>query len=192
MDQLTQYYLQQGKGREEPDGFYHASYSNQAGRGLWSGFFSRLWRTAKPLIYSAAKAVGKQAMTSGGQVLTDLASKSPDQSVSDVARKRLLEAKQELASKAGASLQRMSGRGQRADLKRKIAAARTSRANKTGQRAKLKRKAGLGRTSQPKQEGSGSKKRKVSPKKVQKGSGGKRRGKKRTRVHQKRVKDIFN
>ena len=112
-DQLTAYYLQQGKGGGSEGAVYRASYQRQRGYGVFARLLSRLWRTARPLLTSGAKYLGNQALSTGGQILTDLASKPADVQAKDIAKRRLDEAGQAIASKAGVALKKMAGGGRK-------------------------------------------------------------------------------
>jgi hypothetical protein len=64
MDQYTRYYVNQSGGCGGGGGIgpvYRASFRVQSGNGLGS-FFRGLFRFVKPLLYSGAKAVGKEAL----------------------------------------------------------------------------------------------------------------------------------
>lgn len=98
LDHLTHYYMQQGRGEDD---FYRASYAAQKGYGMW-GLFSNLWRHAKPFFASAGKTLGRQALSTGGQILSDIASSS--KKPADIASERLDEAKRNIAARAGTTL----------------------------------------------------------------------------------------
>lgn len=167
-DQLTQYYLQQGKGSDE-EHFYRASFPIQRGRGFWSNLLASVWRTAKPLLSSSAKAISRQALTTGSQILNDISSKSPDQSTSSIIKSRLKEGKQNLAGQAQTALKKMSGAGAR-----------------RGRRVSNKSKKRLHSVQR------GGAKKKI--KKAQKGKGIKRKsrsGRRQSRVHRKRSASHF-
>ena len=73
MDQYTRYYVNQsGGGRGGGIGpVYRASFRVQRGNGLGS-FFRGLFRFVKPLLYSGAKGVGKEALKTGSNIITDI------------------------------------------------------------------------------------------------------------------------
>jgi hypothetical protein len=126
VDTLTRYYSQQGNG--EPETYYRASILRQSGRG---SFWRNLWRIAKPLTAS----LGKRALTTGANILADIASAPPDISAKDIAKKRLREAKQSLLSDATSAISTaMTGKGRR---KRK--APRTQHGGRRGGGAKKPR-----------------------------------------------------
>lgn len=167
-DQLTRYYLQQGKGNDE-ENFFRASFPMQRGRGFWSNVLGSIWRTAKPLLSSGAKALSRQALTTGSQILNDLSTKSPEQSTSGIIKTRLKEGKKNLAGVAQTALKNMSGAGSR-----------------RGRRVSTKTKKHLHSV----QRGGAKKKSKKS----QKGGGIKRKnssGRRQSRVHRKRSASHF-
>lgn len=138
MDPITAYYLQQGRGTD--DGEFRASYTRQRGRGVWSGFFSNLWRTARPYVAKAAKAVGKQALTTGGDILKDLAEKPVDRDVSDIAKQRVAEAQRALSAKMDATMNKMRGKGVKRGRSSSAQAGRgTKKKAKTESRGKQRR-----------------------------------------------------
>jgi len=61
MDRYTRYYVNQSGGVGEVGPVYRASFRVQRGNGIGS-FFMGLFRFVKPLLYSGAKAVGKEAL----------------------------------------------------------------------------------------------------------------------------------
>jgi hypothetical protein len=68
------------------------------GNGLGS-FFRGLFRFVKPLLYSGAKAVVKEALSTGSNILTDIINKDPEQPVNTIFKKRFGEAKGNLQQK---------------------------------------------------------------------------------------------
>jgi len=58
-----------------------------------------LFRFVKPLLYSGAKAVGKEALKTGSNIITDMVNKEPKQPVSDILKNRFIEAKENLEKK---------------------------------------------------------------------------------------------
>ena len=57
------------------------------------------FRFVKTLLYSGAKAVGKEALKTGSNILTDILNKRPEETVSDIFKTRLGEAKDNLEQK---------------------------------------------------------------------------------------------
>jgi len=55
----------------------------QRGNGIGS-FFRRLFRFVKSLLYSGAKAVGKEALKPGSNIITDILNKEPEQPVGNI------------------------------------------------------------------------------------------------------------
>jgi hypothetical protein len=69
MDQYTRYYVNQSGGGSGIGPVYRAIFMVQRGKGLGS-FFRGLFRFVKPLLYSGAKAVGKEALKTGSNIIT--------------------------------------------------------------------------------------------------------------------------
>jgi len=82
MDRYTQYYVNQSGGGGEVGPVYRASFRIQRGNGIGS-FFRGHFRFVKPL-YSGAKAVGKEALKTGSNIITDMLNKGPKQPIGDV------------------------------------------------------------------------------------------------------------
>jgi hypothetical protein len=97
MDRYTRYYVTQSGGGEI-DPVYKASFRVQSGHGIGS-FVRGLFRFVKPLLYSGAKAVGKQALKTGSNILTDLLNKGPHQPVGNILKSKFGEAKTNLEHK---------------------------------------------------------------------------------------------
>jgi hypothetical protein len=57
---------------------YRASFRVQRGHGIGS-FFKGLFRFVKPLLFSGAKTVGKEALKMGANILSDIVQRIPDQ-----------------------------------------------------------------------------------------------------------------
>jgi len=98
MDRYTLYYVNQSGGGGEIGPVYRASFRVQRGNGIGS-FFRGLFRFVKPLLYSGAKAVGKEALKTGSNIITDMLNKEPEQSVRDIFKNRFIEAKDNLDQK---------------------------------------------------------------------------------------------
>jgi hypothetical protein len=117
MDQYTRYYVKQsGGGNIGP--VYRASFRVQRGNGIES-FFRGLFRFVKPLLYSGAKAFGKEALKTGSNILTDILHKQPEQPMGDIFNTRFGDAKDKLEQK----IKKMMGSG--LGLKRKREAKKT-------------------------------------------------------------------
>jgi hypothetical protein len=99
MDRYTRYYVNQsGGGGGEIGPVYRASFRMQRGNGIGS-FFRGLFRFVKPLLYSGAKAVGKEALKTGPHIITDFLIKEPEQPMGDIFKTRFTEAKGNLEQK---------------------------------------------------------------------------------------------
>jgi hypothetical protein len=119
MDQYTRYYVNQSGGGGGGGGgigpVYRASFRVQRGNGLGS-FFRGLFRFVKPLLYSGAKAVGKEALKTGSNIITDILNKEPEQPVGNIFKNRFEEAKGNLQEK----IKNMTGSGLGLKRKRKF------------------------------------------------------------------------
>jgi hypothetical protein len=114
MDHYTRYYVgQSGGGSIGP--LYNASFRVQRGNGLGS-FFRGLFRFVKPLLYSGAKAVGREVLSTGSNILTDILNKDPEQPVGTIFKKLFGEAKGNLQQK----IKNMTGSGLTLKRKRKF------------------------------------------------------------------------
>ena len=71
---------------------------NAEDNGIWS-FFRGLFRFVKPLLYSGAKANGKEALKTGSNIITDILNKEPEQPVGAIFKNRFSEAKGNLQEK---------------------------------------------------------------------------------------------
>jgi hypothetical protein len=111
MDHYTRYYVVQSGG-DSIGPLYKASFRVQRGNGLGS-FFRGLFRFVKPLLYSGARAVGREALSTGSNILTDILNKDPERPVGTIFKKRFGEAKGNLQQK----IKNMTGGG--LTLKRK-------------------------------------------------------------------------
>ena len=111
MDRYTRYYVTQSGGGDIGP-VYRASFRVQRGNGIGS-FFRGLFRFVKPLLYSGAKAVGKEALKTGSNILTDILNKQPEEPVGEIFKSRFGEAKDNLEQK----IKKMTGSG--LGLKRK-------------------------------------------------------------------------
>jgi len=92
-------------------------------------FFIGLFRFLKPLLYSGAKAVGKEALKTGSNIITDILNKEQEQHVGAIFKNRFSEAKGNLQEK----IKRMTGSG--LDLKRKR---KSKNVPSSGKRRKVK------------------------------------------------------
>ena len=126
-DPYTQYYLRQAEGQ------YGGEYrgTTQKGDGLGS-FLGGLFRRIFPLFSSGAKAVGKEALTTGVNLLRDVIS---GRSMKDSVRERVQQAGTNLTNKAAQKMESMVGSGYK---KRKRN--RTSQSRVSAKRRKVARK----------------------------------------------------
>ena len=113
MDRYTRYYVNQGGGSGEIGPVYRASFRVQRGNGIGS-FFRGLFRFVKPLLFSGAKAVGKEALKTSSHIITDILNKEPEQPVDDIFKTRFSEAKGNLEQK----IKKMMGSGLGLKMKR--------------------------------------------------------------------------
>jgi hypothetical protein len=67
--------------------------------GMVFGLFQRTLPFFKPLLYSGEKAIGKELIERGSNILTDLLNKEPDQQVGQILRARFDVAKDNLEHK---------------------------------------------------------------------------------------------
>ena len=113
MGSLAEYYIRQGGRIDDEIGpVYVSSPYVQRGHGIGS-FLAGLFRIVKPVAIRGARALGREALHAGAQILTDIGEKTPDTRVKDIVAKRLAESAQRLLLK---------GRGVRKKRKRAAAA----------------------------------------------------------------------
>ena len=74
MNRCTRYYVNRSGSKIGP--VYRARFRVQSGNGIGS-FFRGLFRFVKPLLYSGAKAVGKEALKTESNIITDILNKDP-------------------------------------------------------------------------------------------------------------------
>lgn len=101
MDHLTTYYINQAGGGSLGDvvgPVYNGSPYIQHGHGIGS-FLSSLFRIVKPVLIRGAKAVGRETLSAGSNILADMVTKSPDVKVKDIVSKRVTESTQKLVNK---------------------------------------------------------------------------------------------
>jgi hypothetical protein len=114
MDHYTRYYVGQSAGGGNIGPLYKASFTVQRGNDLGS-FFRGLFRFVKPLLYSGAKAVVREALSTGSNILTDILNKDSEQPVKSIVIKRFEEAKGNFEQK----IKNMTGNGLTVKRKRK-------------------------------------------------------------------------
>ena len=92
LDRYTRYYVNQSGGGGEIGPVYRDSFRMQRGNGMGT-FFRGVLRSVKLILYSGAKAVGKEALKTGSHIITDILIKEPEQLVGDIFKTRFSEAK---------------------------------------------------------------------------------------------------
>jgi hypothetical protein len=102
-DVYTLYYLQQAEGRY--GGQFHAS--SQKGDGLGQ-FLGGLFRRIFPLLSSGAKALGREAFSTGVGLLKDAMNGRP---IKESVRERVAQAGTNLTNKAATKMESMVGNG---------------------------------------------------------------------------------
>ena len=111
MDRYTRYYVNQSGGGDIGP-VCRASFKIQRGYCI-GAFFRGLFRFVKPLLYSVAKAVGKDVLKTGSNIIKGMLNKEPEQAVANIFKTRFSEAKGNLEDK----IKKMTGSG--LGLKRK-------------------------------------------------------------------------
>jgi hypothetical protein len=108
MNPLRRYYIHQAGGGGSGNGGVGPVYAVppfvQRGHGMCS-FFGGLFRTLRPYVFSATKALGREALRKGGRILTDIA-ENPQTGVEEIISKHVQNTIQTLGSK-------MTGRGRK-------------------------------------------------------------------------------
>ena len=119
MDNLVKYYVRQAGGGGGGDNgvgpIYVVPPFVQRGHGIGS-FLSGLFRAVRPILWSGAKVLGKEALRTGGKILTGIAD-NPNVGARKIISRNVTESLKNLSAK-------MSGQGQR---KRKRRGRTTSR-----------------------------------------------------------------
>ena len=111
MHPLEVYYLRQvGRGLGHDNTGIGPIYSTppylQRGHGI-GNVFGSLFRWIRSILWSGAKALGREALRTGGKILSDIAeNKSPEVRQEDIVSRHVAESKQKLISK-------LEGRGQK-------------------------------------------------------------------------------
>jgi len=113
MDGYTRYYVNESGGGEIGP-VYRVSFKVQRGNCI-GNFFMGLFRSVKTLLYSGAKAVGKEALKTGSSILTDILNKEPEEPVGNIFKTRFSQAKGNLEEK----IKNMKGSGLALKRKRK-------------------------------------------------------------------------
>ena len=119
MGSLAEYYIRQGGRIDDEIGpVYVSSPYVQRGHGIGS-FLAGLFRMVKPIAIRGARALGREALHAGAQILTDIdEKKTPDTRVKDIVAKRLAESAQRLLKGRG-KRKRAAAAGDDASAKKK-------------------------------------------------------------------------
>jgi len=92
MTPLGQYYVHQAGGGRGGDSGIGPIYSVppfvQRGHGIGS-FLRGLWRTVRPVLWSNAKSLGREALRTGGKIMTDIADNPAQTRIRDIVSKRV-------------------------------------------------------------------------------------------------------
>jgi len=135
MTPLRQYYVRQAGGGRGGESGIGAIYSVlpfvQRGHSIGS-FLRGLWRTVRPVLWSNAKSIGREALRTGGKIITDIADNPAQTRVCDVS-KHVSESTQNFINK-------LRGGGGGRVRKRKRASSRKPRKQKTKRARITKRK----------------------------------------------------
>jgi len=97
IDRCTRYYVNQSGGCEIGP-IYMATFRMKRVIGI-AFIFRGLFRFVIPLLYSGAKAVGKEALKTGSNIITDIPNKEPEEPVGAIFKNRFSEAKDNLQVK---------------------------------------------------------------------------------------------
>jgi len=90
MDRYTRHYVHQSGGICEIGPVYRASFRMQMGNGKWS-LFRGLFGFVKHLLYSGEKAVGKETLKTGSNIVLDILNKEPEQHMCAIFKNRFSE-----------------------------------------------------------------------------------------------------
>jgi hypothetical protein len=129
MHPLIAYYRKQaGRGREDIGPIYSIPPFVQRGHGIGS-VLTGLFRTLRPILWSGAKtmgketlkALGREALRTGGKILTDIAEKTPQTETRDIISKHVTDSTQNIIKKL-----RGGGRKRKRASKLKIKSRRRS------------------------------------------------------------------
>ena len=99
-------------------GLFYSGRKIQRGYGL-SSFFGGLIRALKPIFIRGAKAVGKEAIRTGANIVGDIATSSDARPVKEIVRSRFREGKDNLITKAKRTIHEMTGSGIKRKVKRR-------------------------------------------------------------------------
>lgn len=140
MDEFTKYYLEQAGGGAGASGSadlavgetYAAGFRRgQKGRGV-GDFFKGVWSFVSPLFKSGASALGKQALRTGADILTEAAAAGPSADIGGIAKQRLVEARDKMTTK-------MRGAGRRGVKRRRTPCTKKTKKRKVSRPRKQKK-----------------------------------------------------
>ena len=97
MDRYTRYYVKQSCGGEIGP-VYRTSFRMHGGKGIGT-FFRGLFRFVKHLLFSGAKTVGKEALKTVSDIITNILNKEPEQPVGAIFKNSFHQAKCKLEEK---------------------------------------------------------------------------------------------
>lgn len=147
MDEFTRYYLDQSggavhsfDGAEERIGpVYRGGFTKgpQLGRGFLGNLFSGLWSWVSPLFRSGAQALGKEALNTGANILSDAVTAGPSADLKDITKGRLKEARDKLVTKM-----RGGGRRRRRTRTRSVRRKPVKRVTRPRRQSRVRRRRG--------------------------------------------------
>lgn len=137
---------------------HRSSYATQEGGGIVGDIISGVWRWLSPVAKPVGRVVASQALSSGAQMIGDLARREPSQSVQDIMRHHLIEAGPQAMAQRMNNATRQSGSGRR-----------KGKVTSTGPRhlARMLQETLQGSGKKPKQQQRGAGKKRKKPKSVQ-------------------------
>jgi hypothetical protein len=137
MNPLTRYYIHQAGGGGCDGGvgpIYAVPPFVQRGHGLGS-FFGGLFRSLRPYVFSglrtASKALGREALRTGGRILTDIA-ENPQTGVKEIISKHVQDTFQTLGAK-------MTGRGRKRKRRSTVRTRKSKKPTRTTSRTTRKK-----------------------------------------------------
>jgi len=143
MTPLGQYYVRQagggggGRGDSGIGPIYSVPPFVQRGHGIGS-FLRGLWRTVRPVLWSGAKSLGREALRTGGMIMTDIADNPAQTGVRDIVSKHVSESTQNIIKKLSGG---GGARNRKSVSSRKPRKQKTKTARITKRKTSSKRKA---------------------------------------------------